>query len=270
MSSGDKMNINNPNEIIYEGATMQDDTKLLSNFPIMLGLNTEGKPEGLLLHCFKINNEPDYIVVGKFAKNKLPSFSNKLDKRWFEQVQHLVQDKDLQADCHAFTKEYLKLKDYPIMNNLLLTQEGFDLLSGKFLYTKNGRIQRTVQLECITDEDNLIFGKKYYPVNQQNKLASIALFDTWENYHHSYFMNAKDLENLNKEKAVIYALINNRRMLRYMNEISDGWIGGHYDPKEERVPGRIGAYSLQLLDVVTSFQTETDTNEATNSAPKRR
>lgn len=249
------MNRQNPNEIVYKNTTLQED-KLLTNFPILLGLNLEGKPEGLLLHRFKSDGQPDYLIIGKFQKDKLPSFSNKLDKAWFEQIQNLVQDKTLQTDYNAFTKESQRLTTYPIMNNIDFTQEGYDLLTGKFLYTKEGKMQRTIQLECITEGDSLIFGKNYYPVNKQNKVKDIALFAPWHQYQDNYFMNEEDLCNLDDETSKIYALINNRRLLNYMKRLQPDWIEGHYDKSIEKNQTRIGNYALQLLDVVTSFQEE--------------
>lgn len=250
------MNRQNPNEILYKNAILQEENKLLANFPVLLGTNSEGRPEGLLLHCFKSNGQPDYLVIGKFQKDNLPSFNNKLDKLWFEHIQKLVQDKALQTDCNAFVKESQRLMTYPIMNNIEFTQEGYDLLTGKFLYTKDGTIQRTVQLECITEGASLTFGKNYYPVNHQNKVKNIALFAPWHEYHDNYFMNPEDLYNLNDKTSNTYALINNRRLLNYMKRLQPDWVEGHYDKSIEKNPSHIGSYSLQLLDVVTSFQEE--------------
>lgn len=248
------MNTQSSTEIIYKDIKILENSKISNGFPVMLVQNSLGEQEELLLHCFQKDAKPDYLIIGKFAQNRRPNLKSVQDIEWFRLIKALIQNKSLQTNYDSYLKAISALTTYSMTNSILFTQEGYDLLTGKFLFTKDGKIQRTVQLDCITQGESLLFGNKYYSVNHDNKVKTANLFDSFQKYQDEYFMNNSDLENMNAETAQAYAIMNNRRMLKYMQKIQPNWQDGHYDKTLERNPTKIGDYSLQLLDVVTSFQ----------------
>lgn len=87
-----------------------------------------------------------------------------------------------------------------IINNLLLTQEGFDLITNKFLFT-DGKIERT-----------LIFDNSYNHYDDLIKSENSAYFKSLEYYYYNYFFNDDELQRLSLEQVLRYVDFNKLRL----------------------------------------------------------
>ena len=132
---------------------------------IILSLkNDDNSISRFLVYKYEKEEEKDYLVIGNVDKLY---YSEKIEllKRIIKEIKELLKIENKEQ----FYEKLKTFKNLPGINEILFTQEGFDLLNGKHMI--NNEIPKTINIEYEI-EDNIIFGNTY-ELDATNKIDEI-------------------------------------------------------------------------------------------------
>ena len=154
------------------------------------------------------DNNIYYVVLARLSVNNQSNWKS-VYKALEENILSLIKTYTLPFDFLKKRKLYDKKLELLIFNNkninniitnIEFTQEGFDLITNKFLFT-NGRIERTFNFDNNYNYfDNLI--------KNQDKL----IFNKIENYYYNYFLTDYELTHMNLQQIMGYVDYNKNRL----------------------------------------------------------
>lgn len=157
---------------------------------------------------FVNNNLPNYVVLGRFFSKSYENWKNDYVSL-SENITSLIRTYLLPFDVIRTRKLHdMNLKkivfnnrsNEDIINNLEFTQEGFDLITNKFLFT-DGKIERT-----------LIFDNSYNHYDDLIKEENSKYFKPLSYYYYNYFFNDNELNNISLEQVIRYVDFNKLRL----------------------------------------------------------
>lgn len=222
----------------------------------------------------KDESKSNYIVIGK-----IKYLDNGNNIKLYELLRGFLHDLEelisLQSEIKEDISNYLiysqqleRIELSTMMKHILFTQEGFDFISGKNLFSKSS-IPRTVSVECDLGEE-IIFGNKYdldktYKVSGVNSdygIRLIEFFDTWETYKSLYFLNAYDLQVFDVSGIEMYTKFNYARLLNFFKSNFPEWLMVHW--KSGNLSDKTNKL-MQLTDVAYSLSITENTKAKKSS-----
>lgn len=154
------------------------------------------------------SDETNYVVLGRFYVKE-----NEIWKTDYEMVQKyilsLIKNYLLPFDLIKSRKIHdMNLRKFifnndlndSIINRLEFTQEGFDLITNKFLFT-GGKIERTI-----------MFDNSYNHYDELVKSENFKYFKKIEFYYYNYFFNDNELNNITLDEVIRYVDFNKLRL----------------------------------------------------------
>lgn len=245
---GDKFNYAN---VDYMG---NDD---YANFPIIVLKGNDGVSSYSIVHRFSNNGQLDYAVIGKvFAESLIESIHDYKD--FISLLSALFKTSDKKRRSELLDE----VKTSNFFKQVLFTQEGFDLISGKHFYT-NGDIQKTIVTANAEQDGVLVLDSLYSEVsenkvqnfqNEKGVITEIKPFDSFEKYESNYFVNRKDFMNMSPREASLFVSDHYNKMINYINNNYPSFSRNasdisSFETQEEKI-----AYMAQLLDVLYDAQ----------------
>lgn len=157
---------------------------------------------------FTKDESTHHVVIGKFlAKENSDWKQNYLVLE--EKIMSLINNYMLPCNLFKKRKFYnMKMKslifnnntNIDIVNKVMFTQEGFDLITNKFLFTE-GLIERT-----------LIFDDSFNHYDDLVKEENFNYFKEIEEYYYNYFLTDNEIKKLSLEQILDYVDYNKSRL----------------------------------------------------------
>lgn len=215
---------------------ISEEQSVYASFPV---LSFKIEPGDNLLMCLLlIYDKPNYIVLGRLHQSFIPKLEDKEYQEWLTILKSMINFNLLNGNTKTEI-EYIKnmnaLCNSFIADKIDWTQEGFDLISGKYHFVSNGRIERTIQVSSQVKNQSICFDNSYLELKNHNKDGS---FLPLTNYMKNYFLNMGDIQHMTDEQVHSYALFNRKRIADY--------IWKQEENKKEMQALGIGALSSDL------------------------
>jgi len=245
---GDKFNYKNAkniSDVIYY------------DFPIIILKDENESISYNIIHKFQTENGLDYAVIGKIFAESLIEKANDY-KEFVQMLSELFSEPDLIKKRKLERK--IKLSRY--FKYVLFTQEGYDLIKGKHLFTE-GEISKTVLTNSYEEDGNLIFDKTLIVApenkvtgirNEKGRVTNIEYFDSFDKYEENYFINSIDLNNLSEETSAEYVRVNYSRILEYIKQNFSSFYKNISKPIDNMTPEEKIAHMAQVLEVLHTAQ----------------
>lgn len=228
-----------------------------SSFPVIVLKGEDEITSYSIIHRFKNNGEYEYAVIGKvFAESLVESLRDY--KEFIMMLSNLFRTNNKRSRNELLSE--LKLTKF--FKQVLFTQEGYDLITGKHLYT-NGEIQKTIMPRTSIEEGTIVFDSTYEEVkeskvtgmiNESGVPTEIKLFDTFDKYDENYFVNQKDFMKMETKEAASFVSDNYSKILSYINSNYPSFYRNATSIKEFETQEEKIAYMAQLLDVLQEAQ----------------
>lgn len=227
------------------------------DFPIIILKDEDDRISYSIIHKFESNEGIDYAVIGKVFAESLTDTAKDY-KEFVGILSDLFTERDLKKRYEILHK--LKLSRY--FKYVLFTQEGYDLIKGKHLFT-NGKISKTVLADAYEENGNLVFSNAFTE-STENKVSEIKhengrtthieYFDSFEKYEENYFINSRDLNNLSEESSADYVRNNYSRIVNYIKQNFSSFYNNILRTNEGMTPEERMMYMSQILAVLHTAQ----------------
>lgn len=228
-------------------SNIRENSNLVETFPIISVkyLNDERR---LLLFRFTNNGLPNYAVLGLLKKDFV------FDKRAFLQYLASLYALIMYRPNGEVNKHYLDLLDSfkhsMYFDQILYSQEGFDLINGKQYFTIGGIINRTILISCHVNEDRTILFDNDMKFDEYNKFLDGDFFRDYADYEKNYFLNYAEYHTMSYFNVLDYVRFNSHRLVKK----------GKLDKLNDT------NYLIQLLD----FHIANDLAESLDQSPFKR
>ena len=160
----------------------------------------------LLILELKQNNKNEYLVLGqsinKDYTGEIIPFLHKIAEESRNNLPRKVKKNNYRYD---------QFLNNEISNHLLLTEEGFDYLMGKYEYT-NFLIEKTVELESMNKDDRVV-----YQVKSSDKFDSTnfkSKFYNVKSLEQNYNLNERLIKSITKKELVNYIRDNRKKLAK--------------------------------------------------------
>lgn len=208
---------------------------LIAAFPI-IRVQDQYQNRDLLIFRFQKNAIPNYLVIGAFKEDTL--IERKTFLEWLKNLNDLIFLNPMESK-NEYHNIFNKVKNSIYFNQLLYTQEGFDLLNGKEHFTSTGLISRTVEVECLILPDRTIEFYQMIHFHENNQFLDGDFFQEYEEYERKYFLNYDEYHTMSYLNVLTYLKLNAQRILGIVS------VSSYVD--EDWIDANIG-YLVQILD----------------------
>jgi hypothetical protein len=233
------------NIIQYQNVTKE-------NFAL-LNFFMDGKEELLLVHEFMANDKKDYAVIGKIVGDRSKVSRIKI-LQWVSIIQDLVTNykTNKKQEQIGYQYSYYKLLLNNITASVKFTQEGYDLITNKFLFTDN-KMERTVNINRQVIKDGLIFDNKYNLINEKNRINQQTAFCDIKYYDENYFFTPSEKSHLGMDQALAYIRHNPEKLRKALISLDGPWYKNMYkDFKNKEL--EMDKFLLQVIDAKMELQ----------------
>ena len=193
-------------------ANIQESDNIIQSFPV-LSVHYQNEERRILLFRFVNNHIPNYIVLGLFKKDFVLEKSTFLS--WLHLLYRLIMCRPNQKNEHQTMMEQFKMSFY--FDNLLYSQEGFDLINGKQYFTNGGLISRTIFIACHVYEDRTIEFANDVQVSFAHQFLEGAFFRNYDDFDQNYFLNYQEYHTMFYQKVLEYVEFNRERLAKKGN-----------------------------------------------------
>lgn len=192
-------------------SNIQVNSNLVQAFPI-ISLNYQNKNRLFLLFQFVNNGIPNYIVLGMFEEN-IP-----LDREslllWLRNLCDLIMCRSGYQEKEDKLETF---KNSSYFNQILFSQEGFDIINGKQYFTSGGLISRTIIVPCHVCDDRTIEFKNEIVTEEYNQFLDGDFFRKYEDYEQNYFLNFQEYHTMSYLNVLEYVKLNYKRLAKKEN-----------------------------------------------------
>lgn len=226
----------------YTGLVIKYENVKDENFSIPVFRN-EKRREILVIHQFVNDEKKDYIVIGRFDAEKL-KFSIERVKSWLNIIRSLVTN--YKSNCKYRKDDYdillYKLSCAELTQNFEFTQEGYDLITNKFMFTDNV-IERTIHIDNYDHNNELVFDNKYeYLVNKDSAFNNLTY------YENNYLFTEKEKARLTLDQILEYTKYNYEKMKKVLANSETSWHKDVYKQFQEQGL-TIEDFFAQMIDI---------------------
>ena len=228
-----------------------DDQSLFVKFPIIF---IKEEKLSLLLYLFQVNGIPNYLVLGKLKDDYLPKLEDTPFWSWLNTLNQIL---NFDLCSSSLDSSYLNnmniIWSSPISNKIEWTQEGFDIISGKQNFVKNGEISRTVKIPYHQNGKTCLFENKFFDIRDSKESS---LFSPIQIYLEQYFLSVDDKNRMTDEQRRSYYLFHRYRLVRYVRRLKDESLQFLCQDAFSSDLNIASDASIQLLDYVFMSQFE--------------
>ena len=211
-------------------ANIKENANLVEAFPI-LSVKYWGEERRLLLFRFTNNGLPNYAVVGLLKKDLV--FDRRAFLQYLEALYTLIMYRPNGEANQDYFHRLDHFKHSMYFDQILYSQEGFDLINGKQHFTRGGLLNRTVLVSCHVNEDRTILFDNDMKFDEYNKFLDGDFFKSYDDYEANYFLNYAEYHTMSYFNVLDYVRFNSSRLLK------KGELERKDDPH----------YLMQLLDL---------------------
>lgn len=208
---------------------IKESDNLINSFPI-IRINYQNCKKNLLVFRFYRNSIPNYLVIGEFKENTF--FDKDTFISWLESLNTLIFSNPKEMKVNEYFEILNKFKNSRYFNQLLYSQEGFDLINGKEYFTNAGLIGRTVEVECQILPDRSIEFYQNIKFNETNQFLEGDFFRQYEDYEKYYFLNFYEYHTMSYLNVISYIKINAQRLMELFmssSNINEDWVNNNID-----------------------------------------